>query len=152
MPHARLDASPERQAPCPDAILGRMDARLLTAVAAVALGAGLLSADPLLTAAQPGHGTAAPVASAEGLARLEPRLSDFRMLTDKGENLHNVKGRDFDLFLGDADGKNLERVTRHPDFDGCPMFSPDDTRLVLASNRNQKTRGDTNIFIARWKA
>lgn len=129
-----------------------MDARLLTAVAAVALGAGLLRADPLLTAAQPGRGTAAPVPSAEELARLETHLTDIRMLADKGEHLHNAKGRDFELFLIDADDKNLERVTHHPDFDGFPMFSPDGTRLVFASNRNQKRRGDTDIFIARWKA
>ncbi|HTU99294.1 MAG TPA: hypothetical protein VMF13_02065, partial [Luteitalea sp.] len=66
-------------------------------------------------------------------------------------NLHNVKGRDFELFLVDVDGRNIERVTNHPDFDGFPMFSPDGAHLVFASNRNQKTRGDTNLFMARWK-
>jgi Tol biopolymer transport system component len=30
------------------------------------------------------------------------------------------------------------------------MFSPDGRRLVFASNRRAKTRGDTNIFIADW--
>lgn len=66
-------------------------------------------------------------------------------------NLHNVKGRNFDLFLIDADGSDLEQVTHHPDFDGFPMFSPDGATLVFASNRQQKARGDTNIFTARWK-
>jgi Tol biopolymer transport system component len=30
------------------------------------------------------------------------------------------------------------------------MFTPDGKRLVFASNRNAKARGDTNIFIADW--
>ena len=35
-------------------------------------------------------------------------------------------------------------------FDGFPMFSSDGKYLVFASNRNQKKRGDTNIFLAEW--
>ena len=62
-----------------------------------------------------------------------------------------MKGRNFDLFLIAADGSGLEQVTHHPDFDGFPMFSPDGTKLLFASNRDQKKRGDTNLFIARWK-
>jgi Tol biopolymer transport system component len=31
------------------------------------------------------------------------------------------------------------------------MFSPDGTRLVFASNRNAKERGETNLFVAEWK-
>jgi hypothetical protein len=30
------------------------------------------------------------------------------------------------------------------------MFSPDGRRLVSASNRHQRERGETNIFIADW--
>jgi hypothetical protein len=30
------------------------------------------------------------------------------------------------------------------------MFSPDGKRVVWASNRNAKVRGETNIFIADW--
>src|SRR4029079_9450779 len=33
---------------------------------------------------------------------------------------------------------------------GFPMFSPDGKKLVFASNRNAKTQGDTNVFIADW--
>jgi Tol biopolymer transport system component len=44
----------------------------------------------------------------------------------------------------------LERITFNDTFDGFPMFSPDGKKLVFASNRNAKTRGDTNIFIADW--
>jgi len=31
------------------------------------------------------------------------------------------------------------------------MFSYDGKYLVFASNRNQKKRGDTNIFLAEWR-
>ncbi len=48
------------------------------------------------------------------------------------------------------DGTGLERVTRFEDFDGFPMFSPDGTRLVFASNRGAAQPGDTNIFLADW--
>jgi Tol biopolymer transport system component len=31
------------------------------------------------------------------------------------------------------------------------MFSRDGKYLVFASNRNQKKRGETNIFLAEWR-
>ena len=66
-------------------------------------------------------------------------------------NMHDKKGRDFDLYAIDADGSNLERITFFEGFDGFPMFSYDGKYLVFASNRNQKKRGDTNIFLAEWR-
>ena len=66
-------------------------------------------------------------------------------------NMHDKKGRDFDLYAIDADGTGLERITYFDGFDGFPMFSPDGKFLVFASNRNQKKHGDTNIFICEWK-
>ena len=35
-------------------------------------------------------------------------------------------------------------------FDGFPMFSPDGKKLVFGSNRNAKTEGETNVFVADW--
>ena len=66
-------------------------------------------------------------------------------------NLHDPKGRDFDLYAVSVDGSNLERITYFDGFDGFPMFSPDGKFLVFASNRNQRKAGDTNLFIAEWK-
>ena len=66
-------------------------------------------------------------------------------------NLHDPKGRDFDLYAINTDGTNLERITYFEGFDGFPMFSPSGKYLVFASNRNQKKRGDTNLFICEWK-
>jgi Tol biopolymer transport system component len=31
------------------------------------------------------------------------------------------------------------------------MFSHDGKQLVFASNRNNKVRGETNVFIADWR-
>ena len=41
-------------------------------------------------------------------------------------------------------------MTRDPDFDGFPMFSPDGKKLVWASNRHGSTSGETDLFIADW--
>ena len=64
--------------------------------------------------------------------------------------MHDEKGRDFDLYAINTDGTNLERITFFNGFDGFPMFSKNGKYLVFASNRNQKKRGDTNIFLAEW--
>ena len=66
-------------------------------------------------------------------------------------NIHDPKGRNFDLYLINVDGSGLERVTFNDTFDGFPMFSPDGKHLVFASNRNAKTEGETNVFIAEWR-
>ena len=60
------------------------------------------------------------------------------------------RGRNFDLWLVNADGTGLERVTTSEEFDGFPMFSPDGRLLVFASNRNAASPGETNIFVAEW--
>jgi Tol biopolymer transport system component len=65
--------------------------------------------------------------------------------------VNDPKGRDFDLYTINADGTGLERVTFNDTFDGFPMFSPDGKKLVFASNRNAKVKGDTNVFIAEWE-
>ena len=65
-------------------------------------------------------------------------------------NLHDPRGRNFDLYLVGADGTGLERVTTFGEFDGFPMFSPDGKQLVFGSNREAARRGDTNVFIADW--
>ena len=69
-------------------------------------------------------------------------------------NMKNPKGpqaSNFDLYLVNLDGTGLEQITFAPEFDGFPMFSPDGTKLVFASNRNAKLPNETNVFIADWK-
>jgi hypothetical protein len=65
-------------------------------------------------------------------------------------NHADPKGREFDLWAVNVNGTQLERITTAPGFDGFPMFSFDGTRLVFASNRNQKRPGDTDVYVARW--
>ena len=66
-------------------------------------------------------------------------------------NMHDERGRDFDLYIVGIDGEGLERVTHNETFDGFPMFSPDGKTLVFASNRNNDNPGDTNVFLAQWR-
>jgi len=65
-------------------------------------------------------------------------------------NINSESGRDFDLYLINVDGTGLEQITFNKTFDGFPMFTKDAKRLIFASNRFNKKKGDTNIFIADW--
>jgi Tol biopolymer transport system component len=66
-------------------------------------------------------------------------------------NMHDPRGRDFDLYLIGTDGTGLERVTVDPDFDGFPMWNPaDPTSFVFASNRGGNVEGETNVYLADW--
>lgn len=67
-------------------------------------------------------------------------------------NWENPRSRNFDLYLIDSNtGGEPVPVTRDPDFDGFPMFSPDGKWLVFCSNRGGKVEGETNVFLAQWK-
>ncbi|MBI2930271.1 MAG: PD40 domain-containing protein [Planctomycetes bacterium] len=60
----------------------------------------------------------------------------------------------YSLWLINADGTGLERVTfheasdKHPGFDGFPCFSPDGRRLAWISNRGEN---GLNVFLAEWR-
>jgi TolB protein len=71
-------------------------------------------------------------------------------------NHRNPRGGNFDLFLVDASAsrataEQIEQVTFSPVFDGFPMFSPDGTKLLWASNRHGAAPNETNLFLADWK-
>ncbi len=66
-------------------------------------------------------------------------------------NMADPKGRDFDLYVINIDGTGLDRITYNNTFDGFPMFTREGKQLVFASNRNGKVRGETNLFLAKWK-
>ena len=70
--------------------------------------------------------------------------------THFSSNVGDPRGREFELWAVDTDGSNLERITYSRGFDGFPMFSPDGKGLAFGSNRNQRRRGETNVFVARW--
>lgn len=66
-------------------------------------------------------------------------------------NIADPKGRNFDLYMVNIETREVEQITYNPTFDGFPIFSHDGSKLVFASNRNNKIKGETNIFIADWK-
>ncbi len=85
-----------------------------------------------------------------GAANFAPYMHPDNQRILFSSNLGDPRGRSFDLYLIRVDGTGLEPVTRHPDFDGFPMWSPDGRRLAFASNRNNRVRGETNVFVADW--
>ncbi|MDZ7344399.1 MAG: hypothetical protein ONA90_07775, partial [candidate division KSB1 bacterium] len=65
-------------------------------------------------------------------------------------NVHDPKRRNFDLFMINLDGSDLERITYCDDFDGFPVFTRDGSQLIFCSNRNAAAPRQTNVFIADW--
>ncbi len=65
------------------------------------------------------------------------------------EDAQRAPGRapDFDhqIFVVDADGQRLQRLTNSPSFDSEPTWSPDGTHIAFASNRD----GVSDIWIMR---
>jgi Tol biopolymer transport system component len=59
-------------------------------------------------------------------------------------------GHNFELYLINTDGTDLERITFNNVFDSFPMFSYDGKKLAFASNRNPQKPRATDIFIADW--
>jgi TolB protein len=88
--------------------------------------------------------------TASGGASFAPFFHPDRRRIIFASNLHDPRGRDFDLSMVGIDGTGLERITRHGQFDGFPMFSPDGRQLVWASDRGGSVPGETKVFIADW--
>jgi len=65
-------------------------------------------------------------------------------------NHENKRGSDFQLFMIDEDGSNLEQITTESIFNFLPMFSPYEKQLVFSSNRNNGGGRATNLFITDW--
>jgi TolB protein len=47
----------------------------------------------------------------------------------------NENNRNSEVFVMDADGKNVINVSKSPGFDGWPCWSPDGNKIVFSSNR-----------------
>ena len=60
------------------------------------------------------------------------------------------RGFPFNMYMMNADGTKMAKVSRDKGFDAFPMFSPDGKKIVFCSNRNNGGTRDTNIFIADW--
>ena len=60
------------------------------------------------------------------------------------------RGFPFNMYTMNADGSELEKISRDKGFDAFPMFSYDGRKIIFASNRNNGGTRDTNLFIADW--
>lgn len=65
-------------------------------------------------------------------------------------NLHEPGTGSFSLYLVNADGTGLERITYGARFDSFPMFSRDGKKIVWCSTRNAKVPREYNVFVADW--
>jgi TolB protein len=62
-----------------------------------------------------------------------------------GKRIAFTSGRDgnHEIYVCNADGGNLQRVTNHPARDDYPIWHPDGKRLVIVSHRS----GDTDLYL-----
>jgi Tol biopolymer transport system component len=65
-------------------------------------------------------------------------------------NMHNPRGRFFDLFMMNVDGTGLKQITFGDHFNSFPMFTRDGKHLVFVSDRNAAERYEFNVFLADW--
>ncbi|MED5330812.1 MAG: hypothetical protein VX916_05925 [Planctomycetota bacterium] len=85
-----------------------------------------------------------------GSANFGPFFTPDGQFVIFSSNLADPKGRNFDLWMVDIRGENLQQVTFCDSFDGFPMFSWDGKQLAFASNRFNAAPRETNLFIADW--
>lgn len=64
-------------------------------------------------------------------------------------NMNSPHGRNFDLFIINDDGTNMQQIT-FGGFNSFPMFTRDGKKLVFVSDRNAKDRYEFNVFLADW--
>jgi dipeptidyl aminopeptidase/acylaminoacyl peptidase len=68
---------------------------------------------------------------ADNFANIQPALSPDRTRIAFSSN----RGGSYDLYLMDADGSNLQRLTTDPSREAEPVWTPDGTRLVYTVTR-----------------
>lgn len=102
-------------------------------------------------------GTGQRQVTAVGGANFGPSWSPDGSQVVFSSNFPAPRSGNFDLYLVSADATlagadQLEQITFDGTFDGFPIFHPDGTKLLWASNRHAKNAGETNLFVAdfRW--
>jgi Tol biopolymer transport system component len=115
------------------------------------LGKGLVRPTQMELYVMNADGTNARQITSNGAANFCPYFHPDGNRIIYASNAGDPKGREFDILLIDKrGGKEPERITYAPGFDGFPMFSPDGKHIVWASNRANPNGRETNLFIARW--
>jgi TolB protein len=94
-------------------------------------------------------GSNAKQITALGQANWAPNfLADGRIIFCS--NHEYKRGFPFNMYVMNADGTDIEKISRDKGFDAFPMFSYDGKKIIFCSNRNNGGTHDTNIFIADW--
>lgn len=60
------------------------------------------------------------------------------------------RGFPFNMYVVNADGSGLQKISHDKGFDAFPMMSPNGKKIIFSSNRNNRGTHDTNVFIADW--
>lgn len=97
-----------------------------------------------------------PTPTGQHLASINLQGRDKKLLTQTGLNhwpafspdgkylaFGSSRDGDFDLYVMDADGSNVRRLTKSPGLDMRPAWSPDGRRLAFTSNRD----GNYQIYL-----
>ena len=53
------------------------------------------------------------------------------------------RGGNWDIYVMNTDGSNVQRLTNHPDYDSEPSWSPDGTKIAFTSDRD----GSNDIYV-----
>lgn len=94
-------------------------------------------------------GSDAKQITALGQANWAPNfLADGRIIFCS--NHEYKRGFPFNMYLLNADGSGMQKISHDKGFDAFPMMSPDGKKIMFSSNRNNGGTRDTNVFIADW--
>jgi Tol biopolymer transport system component len=95
-------------------------------------------------------GTNARQITSLGQANWAPNfLNDGRIIFCS--NAAYKRGFPFNMYLLNADGTGMQKISHDKGFDAFPMMSPDGKKILFCSNRNNGGTRDTNVFVADWE-
>jgi Tol biopolymer transport system component len=100
-----------------------------------------------------GDGSGQRAETSNGASNFSPfYFSDGKriILSSKIETKGEGGRPSFHLYAIGEDGQALERLTFDGQFNSFPMFSPDGKSLVWVSDRQAKSPGEFNVFLADW--
>lgn len=75
--------------------------------------------------------------------KTEKELEDYNDLVNEGL----VRPTNLEIYVIDADGKNLKQVTNLKSASFAPFFHPDGKRIIFSSNYGSKDRREFNLFM-----
>lgn len=75
--------------------------------------------------------------------RTEKELQDYQELVKFGY----VRPTNLEIFVCDADGKNIRQITNNGAANFAPFFHPDGKRIIFCSNVNSKDKRNFDLYI-----